>query len=65
MSTFNANKGCGTTIEVAKLGDGTIDSPYRPDTDRVPWAVIEEKENSYTIETFDIQQAEWDATHEE
>lgn len=38
---------------VPKIGTGTEDDPFRPDTDAEWWQVIEERENEFVIEVLD------------
>lgn len=37
-------------VTVKKLGDGTENNAYKPDTDAAWWVVIEEKEAEFVIE---------------
>jgi len=37
-------------ITVLKIGDGTIENPFRPDTAATHWQTIEERENEFVIE---------------
>lgn len=65
-NNFNVISGQGTIIEVPQTGDGTFVNPYRPDTNRVPWLLVEKTEsNTYVIEVFDDQLAAWIAEGEE
>jgi len=37
---------------VAKIGSGTSEDPFRPNTDVESWRVIEERENEFVIEVL-------------
>jgi len=37
---------------VAKIGEGTFENPYRPDTTAEKWSIIEERKTEYVIEIF-------------
>lgn len=37
-------------VTVTKIGDGTEENPFRPDTKAKHWQVIEERENEFVIE---------------
>ncbi|WP_268927116.1 hypothetical protein [Niallia circulans] len=37
---------------VPKIGNGTEEDPYRPDTEHKSWQVIEERENEFVIEVL-------------
>ncbi len=38
------------TITVPKIGSGTEENPFRPDTEYTSWQVVEERENEFDIE---------------
>lgn len=38
---------------VPKIGDGSEENPYRPDTDAKNWKVIEERETEFVIEMWE------------
>lgn len=65
-NNFNVVQGHGTIITVPMTGAGTFEDPFRPDTNRVPWLLVEKKEDdTYVIEVFDDQLAAWIAEGEE
>lgn len=37
---------------VAKIGTGTEQDPFRPDTTAKSWQVVEERENEFVIEVL-------------
>lgn len=39
-------------VTVAKIGDGTADDPFHPDTTATWWQVIEERDTEFLIEIF-------------
>lgn len=39
-----------TVNTVPKIGDGTVNNYFRPDTTALSWQVIEEKETEFVIE---------------
>lgn len=41
------------TVISPKIGDGTENNPFRPDTNATSWQVIEERENEFVIEIFE------------
>lgn len=42
-----------SVVEVAKIGTGTVDDPYRPDTSSKDWQVVEEKPTTFVIQILD------------
>lgn len=38
---------------VQKIGSGTMEDPYRPDTTAASWQVIEERETEFVIEILE------------
>ena len=36
-----------------RIGDGTEENPYRPDTTARHWQVVEERENEFVVEVLD------------
>jgi len=36
-----------------RIGDGTEENPYRPDTTAKHWQVIEERETEFVVEILD------------
>ena len=36
-----------------RIGDGTKENPYRPDTEARHWQVVEERENEFVVEVLD------------
>lgn len=53
---FNVIKGQGTEIEVERLGSGTFEDPFRPNTTQIPWIFVSETtNNTYVIESFESQ----------
>jgi hypothetical protein len=40
-------------ITVNKLGDGSIDNPFRPDTTATNWQLVSETETTMTIEILE------------
>lgn len=43
----------GEKIICTRIGKGTEDDPYRPDTEAKHWQVVEEKENEFVIEVLE------------
>lgn len=43
----------GKIITVPKIGEGTDENPYHPDTNSKWWQVIEERETEFVIELLD------------
>lgn len=37
-------------LTVPKIGSGTIDDPYRPDTTAIHWVVISETDTTFKIQ---------------
>jgi len=42
-----------TVINVEKIGSGTDEDPYRPDTDFLNWQFIDEQQNQFIIQILD------------
>jgi len=40
-------------VTVPKIGDGTKQNPFRPNTTATHWQVIEENEAEFTIKIFE------------
>jgi hypothetical protein len=40
-------------ITALKIGNGTEENPFRPDTEYTSWQVIEEKETEFVIEIIE------------
>lgn len=40
-------------VTVLRIGDGSDNNPYRPDTTTTHWQAIEERENEFVIEILD------------
>ncbi len=40
-------------ITCIKIGNGTEENPFRPDTTAKRWQVVEERENEFVIEILD------------
>lgn len=40
-------------IKVGRVGSGTEEDPFRPDTDHDNWQVVKEEEDGFIIEIID------------
>ncbi len=43
----------GKIVTLPKIGDGTEENPFRPDTEAKHWQVVEEREAEFVIEIIE------------